>query len=210
MTPIDSLRSELRALTAEVRSIVSEKLPALLFGWTLTSKSSAMGAADEVQTADDDTNKGQRPVRRIEPFGLRSRTPSKMRALWLRLGASNVVFLGIAPSQGYGPSDLEDGEVAIYNVSKALQRFWKTGKITIDADSGQDIVLNGGTKKVARVTDPVRIGTLAGSTPVGGGAVTFVFTPVDADGTPGTPVTSVTANIAGIISNAGGAPNVKA
>lgn len=179
MTPIDALREEVRQLRAALREIVSERLPSLLFGWTLTSKSSAMGGGDAVQTADDDSGKGQRPVRRVEPFGLRSRAPSKLRALWIRLGASNVVFIGVAPSKGYGPTDLEDGEVAVYNLKKALIRLWKTGKITVDAESGQDVVINGGTAKVSRVGDTVDIGTFS-FTPSSGTGVTagqLVWTP---------------------------------
>ena len=150
MTPIDSLRAEVAALRAELAAL---KAQAVAPQWTLTSRSSAMGAADQVQTADDDKNRGQRPVSRLEPFGLRYRAPSKLRSFSLRIGTSNVVFIGIQPSKGYGPTDVDDGEVALYNITKAIVRLWKSGKVTLDADSGQDVVVNGGTAKVARVGD---------------------------------------------------------
>jgi hypothetical protein len=70
------------------------------------------------------------------------------------------------------------------------------------------VVINGGTLKVARVTDPVRIGTLtavAGPYPV-----TFTTTLQDADGVPGAPVVGPTATLSGVISNAGGAARTKA
>ena len=134
-----------------------EQLPLSLFGWTLTAKSSAMGDADTVQTSD--TTEGQRPGRRLEPWGHRGRPPGKVRSFWVRFGTSNVIFLGVAPSKGYGPSDLEDGETAVYNATKALVRLWKTGRITMAADNapveieGQNVVVNGGTKAVSRVGD---------------------------------------------------------
>jgi phage gp45-like len=84
-----------------------------------------------------------------------SRPPARLRSLWLRLGSSNVVFIGIAPTQGYGPQDLDVGETAIYNAAKTLVRLWKNGKLTLDSDASQsaDVVVNGGTQPVARKTD---------------------------------------------------------
>jgi hypothetical protein len=62
--------------------------------------------------------------------------------------------------------------------------------------------------KVARATDPVRVGTITGT--AGPYPVTFVTTLVDADGAPVSTVTGPTATLSGVVSNAGGAPNVKA
>lgn len=64
-------------------------------------------------------------------------------------------------------------------------------------------------KKIAKVSDPVNVGFLSGTTPAG--PVSFVFTPQNADGTvppPGPPPFTVAINA--VISNAGGAPDVKA
>jgi len=127
-----------------------EQLPSLLFGWTLTAKSTSLGDGDQMQTGDG--SKSQRPARRIEPWGHRGRPPAKVRSFWIRIGGSNVLHIGIGPGKGYGPQDLDDGESAVYNVTKALVRLWKSGKLTIDSD-GDDVVVNDGTKKVARVDD---------------------------------------------------------
>jgi phage gp45-like len=152
---------EVGRLRAELLSYIDRRI-SQIFGWTLSAKASSLGDNDAVETADDDIDqathqKSQRPVTRVSPFGVGSRPPAKLRSLWLRLGASNVVFIGIAPTQGYGPQDLDDGETAIYNVSKALLRLWKAGKITLDSDTGaaepQDVVVNGGTLPVARKSD---------------------------------------------------------
>jgi phage gp45-like len=124
-----------------------EQLPFRMIGWTLSAKSSAVGDDDEVETGDGDDS--QRPVRRIEPFGVRSRPPSKVRTLQLRLGSSTTLFLGVASTNGYGPTDLDDGDTALYNAHAAEVRC-----------KGDDVVVNGGTKKVARVDDTAKAGTL--------------------------------------------------
>lgn len=182
-------------LRREIISRVEWKI-ANLFGWTTTTNSSAMGDADQVGL--EDGVDGQRPARRVEPWGHRGRPPSKVRSLTLRLGSSNVFFLGVATNTGYGPDDLEDGETALYCSKEDTEiRLKQAGGIDVDAASGQDVTVNGGSLKVARRTDPVRVGTLAGTN--GGGAVTFTFTPLDADGVPGTPVVGATVTIAGVI-----------
>lgn len=113
-----------------------------------------------------------------------------------------------APAQG-----VETGETRLYGVNGstndgALIRIRASGRIEITTESGQDLVLNAGTLKVARVTDPVRVGTLVGT--AGPYPVNFTFTPLDASGTPGTPSTGLSVTLSGVISNAGGAANVKA
>ena len=194
-------------LRAELRSYIDQRL-ATLFGFTLIASSSPVGDADEVQTGDQpvsapeaDISPGtitQRTVRRIEPWGVRGRPPSKVRALWLKWGSSNVVFLGTAVNKGYGPGDLEEGEFSLYCSKSGTEiRLDKDGNIKINAASNQDVIVNGGNLKVARRTDPVRIGTLAGVSP--SGAVTFTFVPQDADGVPGAPVVGATVTLAGVI-----------
>jgi hypothetical protein len=156
MTPIDSLRSEVAALRAELKMLREQ---AVAPQWTLTSRSSAMGAADEVQTGDDADSDSQRPVSRLEPFGLRYRAPSKLRSFSLRIGSSNVVFLGIQPSKGYGPTDLQDGEVALYcSAAGALVRLDKDGNVIVTPSAGKEIRLGGTAHKV--VLDSV-LGALA-------------------------------------------------
>ncbi len=154
-------QAEIAALRRAIVTIIDRRINGL-FGWTLTSNASAMGDSDQVQTGDEpvDGKQTQRPVRRIEQFGLRSRPPAKIRSLWLRLGSSNVLFLGIAPTKGYGPTDLADGETAVY--SKAVEKGMHLdtdGNNNINAASSKDVVVNGGTKKVARVDDLVIAGT---------------------------------------------------
>ncbi len=119
-----------------------EQIPSSLFGWTLTAKSSPMGDADEVRV--DDEGKGQRPSRRIEPWGHRGRSPSGVRSFWIRLGSSNVLFMGVAPSKGYGPSDLEDGETALYSaeVEKGVH-LTEDGDNKLASKTGKTVQVNG-------------------------------------------------------------------
>jgi phage gp45-like len=123
-------------------------------------------------------------VRRLEHWGLRGRPPARgIRSFWIRIGASNVVVVGIGGTGGYGPGDLDEGETALFNITNALVRLWKTGKVTINADTA-DVVVNDGTLAVARETDPVQM------TPIlGGGALALWMQQVEGyinSATPGT------------------------
>jgi hypothetical protein len=149
--------ASMAALRREVADMV-EAAVARIFVSTLFAKSSEIGNADAVQSSDENDpgqeQPGQRPVSRVEPFGFRSRPTSKVRGLALRLGRSNVLFLGILPTEGYGPQDLKDGETSLY--SAAVERgvhLDEDGNNNINAADSKDVVVNGGTKQVARVDD---------------------------------------------------------
>ncbi len=107
---------------------------------------------------------------------------------------------------------LDEGEAAVYSPSRPLCRIWldKNGALHIDAESGQDIILNGGTLRVARASDTTDMGSWA-HTPASGAGVTpcsLVYTPPGG----GSPVTfnSSPTHIGGKIATATGAANVKA
>jgi len=141
-----SWAGEIAKLRREVTTQIDNTV-ARLFGWTLTSSSSSMGDKDSVQTGDEpdsEGKQGQRPVRRIEPWGLRTRPPAKVRSLWLRLGSSNVVFLGIAPTTAYGPDSIEEGETAMYCSAGGTEvRLDKDGNVKITSASGKLVTVNG-------------------------------------------------------------------
>lgn len=84
------------------------------------------------------------------------------------------------------------------------------GKVEITAKSGADVVINGGSLKAARVSDPLAVGTLTGQ--AGPFPVVFAYVPMTSAAgvdVPGVPQAGPTVNLGGIISNGGGAPNVK-
>ncbi len=158
-------------LRQELRAFVLDSV-ARLFVWTTTANSSALGKEDAVSTGDDDPNKGQRPVRRLEPFGVRSRPPAKQRSLSLRLGSSTVIYLGVASDGGYGPGDLEDGELAIFskNVPKALHAK-DSGDVALASKDGQVVSVNGTDYALPKWDDYIAaentfVDTVAAITPI--------------------------------------------
>lgn len=125
-----------------------------LFGWTLTSNASSMGDQDQVKNSDDDDSGGQRPVRRIEPWGLRGVPVAKVRSFWVRLGSSNTLFIGIAPNKGYGPTDLDNGEVCLYS-DQVERGVWltKDGDTKLAAKSGRKVQVGGDTYAMPKWDD---------------------------------------------------------
>lgn len=191
----------------ELEALIERRITGL-FGYTLVSTASSIGEGDAVEGSDDanqlpsQEQRGQRPVTRIDPFGFRSRPPKGVRALWLRLGSSNIVFLGIAPTEKYGPQDLGVGDSAIYSTADgAVIKIDSDGKITIVSSTGQkvtidgdgDVVVNGGTQKVARVDDSVNAGSVTATTQITGEAIVFQYTTAGGVG----PVGGTTMNMTG-------------
>lgn len=120
--------------------------------------SSADGHGEEVrgQTLPDEPEY-QILVRRMGPFGFRGRAPAGVEVLVIQPGASATSGVAIAQeSAGYGPSDLDEGESAMYGfLPDARIKISALGKITIDASAAVDVQVNGGSKSVARVDDLV-------------------------------------------------------
>lgn len=101
-------------------------------------------------------------VRRVQHFGFRSRPPKDVWTVRLATtgGATNNVTVG-EDSTRYGPSDLDDGEVALFNSVSGLEvRFDGNGNINAQSAPGQLINLQGGDRGVARLNDSVDCGTL--------------------------------------------------
>ena len=99
-------------------------------------------------------------------------------------------------------------KVGLFVKKYVLRLESKDEAVEIQAGTGKDIVLNAGTKKVARVSDAVFVGTLAVT---GAPGTTLTFTPYNSDGTPGTPIGPLpTVTIQAVISDYVGADHVKA
>ena len=150
---------------SEIRDFVYQAV-----GWVVSysrvAKSSAGGNDDEVEgRSEPDEPSYQIPVRRLWPFGLRSRPPAGVEAVIVLVngGATRAVMVG-AESAKYGPSDLAEGEAALYGATAAVIRIWTDGRITIDGD-GADVVVNGGGAKVHRVGDHGDAGTISFTAP---------------------------------------------
>lgn len=170
-----------------------------------------VGVGDE---GDDTTAERVSACEVVQPLGLTAvPVPSAdTEALVARVGDRPVVLAVL--DKGRSAQAAEMGETRLYGAGdsnhNAVVRIRAAGQVEVTSQSGTDVVLNGGSLKVARVSDAVLVGTLAGVAPPGGGAVTFTFTPFDASGAPGTPVVNATVTIAAVIANSGGATRVKA
>ena len=143
----------------------------------ILAKSSADGHDDalEGRVADDEPDY-QIPVRRLWPFGMRSRPPAGVEVVVVYPDGSPVSGVEVgAESSKYGPSDLEEGEAAVYcSAGGTIIKLDKDGNITIDAASGKDVIVNGGNAKVARVDDTTDNGTLVFNPGSGGASLSFV------------------------------------
>lgn len=157
----------------------------------------------------------------VQPLGVIARpvVTQTTEAVGVRRGDEMVLLFVL--DKGRSAQDVEEGETRLYGAGASNQTTVvrllpdggieitsaNNGNVTVNANGTGEVVVNGGTLKVARVTDPVRVGTLVGT--AGPYPVNFTFTPQDANGTPGTPSTGPTVTLAGVVSNAGGAARFK-
>jgi len=136
--------------------------------------------------ADDSAERGD-AVEVMQPAGLMSSPTitSTTEACFVRHGDRQVA-LGLL-DKGAAAQSVEGGETRVYGVggnnSGTVIRIRANGDIEITATGAQSIILNGGTLKIARDTDPVsvqltalQIGTIiapAGGGPCTGGPITL-------------------------------------
>jgi len=173
----------------------------------------AEGADDTAERIDD--------CEVAQPSGLMAlpALTATSEAFCVRRGDELVALFLI--DKGAAAQAVESGETRLYGVGASnaatVIRLRADGSIDITsaangavrvtANGTGDVVVNGGSLKVARVTDPVRVGTLTGT--AGPYPLALTFTPLDADGVPGTPSVGPTVTLAGVVSNAGGAARFK-
>lgn len=141
---------------------------------TLASLSDRFGYG-KVAGPQEDPSQGDKsaaqPVRFMQWFGFRSSPVVKGGECVVvapRGGPSNAVALA-ADNLSVGPTDLKEGEAAMYGKAGQVLRQAEDGSTKIDAASGKDVVVNGGTATVAREGDEadggalsVQIATVAG------------------------------------------------
>ncbi len=173
--------------------------------------------------AEGDDNDAERfdDVEVVQPLGVVASPilTDTTQAVAVRHGDELVALFIV--DKGRSAQSVESGETRIYGAGTNNQTTVirlrasgaieitsaNNGAINITANGTGDVVVNGGSLKLARVTDPVRVGTLAGT--AGPYPVNFTFTPLDADGVAGTPVVGLTPTLSGVVSNAGGASRAK-
>jgi phage gp45-like len=157
---IAELRRELRAWV--------QALIARMFLYTLTAVASSIGNADAVESADpgrdpdapDDEKKSQRKLVRVQPFGFNSVPPKGIRGLSIWMSKSNGWFIGIGPTKSYGMQNCAQGETELYCSANGTRVYLdKNGVVHVDASTGQDVIVNGGSAQVGRVGDAVSVAT---------------------------------------------------
>lgn len=196
-----------------------------LVTYRITARSSSDGQDDAVEgppVAVPGQQRRSEGVRRMFPWGYDARPPAGAEGVAVAPMGGSQSFLVGADHPQHKP-DFDDSEWSTI-MHNEVAGTWvklradggvrvegkggkvevtKDGKITVDAAQNQDVVVNSGTLKVARDTDPVAIGTVTALAPAGGGSVAFIFTP--AGGNPGPSGTTLT--LSGKIS--GGAAHFK-
>ncbi len=126
----------------------------------------------------------QQPVRFMQWFGFRSRPVVKQGESIVvapRGGTSNAVAI-CADNLAHGPTDLAEGESVMFSSGGSTIRQDTAGKVTVDAKAPSDVVVNGGTRKVARVQDEVGSGVLTSQVVTVGMVKTVTLIYTDPDG----------------------------
>lgn len=152
--------------------------------FTKTSANSTDGQKDGAEgwPADGDGDQAQLPTRRMEPWGVHGRPPAGILQVLARAmaGASQNLGLGIWTGS-HGRQNLATGETQLYCSADGCE-VWldKDGNVHINAATGKDVIVNGGSAKVARVGDHSgnhnHTATFVLTAPAGGGAVTGSIT----------------------------------
>jgi phage gp45-like len=159
-----NLHETLRAWRAEVIEIARE-LAASMIAFSRYSLSTASGGGDKVEGHQPE-GPGEEgydlDARRVAHFGFRSRPPKGVWAVWLAVGGGSTNGVVVAEdSDRHGPSDLEDGEVALYCAAEGVEiRLDKDGNILIRAAAGKVVKLQDGDKGAARKDDQVTASSL--------------------------------------------------
>lgn len=156
------------------------------------------------QTGDDDGAENFSDEEVLHPLGFASRPvcTEHTEAIALRVGDQQYVMFVVDKGAALF-TDLEEGETRISGAKEttAVIRIRSDGSIEITPAAGTDIVLNGGTLKVARQTDGVNKSTPLG---VWMGQVEIALNVL----APGA-VTPLSTTFTGIGEIAGGASHVK-
>jgi phage gp45-like len=143
---------EISNAVRELRGYLDRRL-IQLFSYTMTAKASAIGDSDAVESSDESNDqppgspvpKGEKAPVRVQPFGFNGVPPAKLRGLVLRLGTSNLFFIGIGPQQKYGPQSLNTGEVAVFNAFGAQIVLLNDGSIQVTPHGAGTAQLGGAT-----------------------------------------------------------------
>ena len=139
-------------------------------------------------TGDDENAETNEDCECIQPLGLCARpVPDEDTEALVYVDGDERVIIGLVHKTS-SLHTVEEGAAELYSPKEptCVMKMRADGKIEVTAKSGQDIVLNAGDKRIARMTDNVNVCTIAATAGPYPAAITI--TPILADGTPGTPV----------------------
>ena len=178
---------EIRQLREEFNDRLDARVASLV-RMSQVALSTASGDGDAVQgneTTSEEVQGGyQYEVRRLWPFGIRSRPPANVDAVVVHAfgGPTNGIMVG-AESPEYGPSDLAEGETAIYcKAANAVIKFDKDGNITVTAAPDKSVTVQASGTGAVNVSATTATGAVnLGPLPV---AQVLVFGSLDSLGVP--------------------------
>ena len=132
-------------------------------------------------------------VERFQNYGVTSVPFGDAEALVLCVGGRREHAIVVAvDDRRYRLKDLAAGETALYTRFGSKVLLKANGDVEVTPKSGQDIKLAAGSKKVARLGDTTKNGSLSGTVMVAGAPVSVLFTYTGPDGIPGSPNASAT------------------
>lgn len=203
---MNRVNDELRRVREMMREIAGH-----VASYSKVTATSALGDDDAVAHYQSDTDEpsNDNRVRRVASWGIAGRPMPGVIALAIRVLASGAqgVMAGISTNR-YGRQDLKAGETQIYNKVSGCEVFLdENGALRINAAAGQDVIINGGTLKIARDTDAVNVGTWTHVPASGAGVTPCSLTYTPPGGAP-TPIVAPGVAVTGKIN--GGAAHGKA
>jgi len=147
MSTTAEIYRRIAAAERKFRDVIDRAI-AGIFVYTNTTSSSNIGDSDAVESSDDGVDpetlqKGQRPATRVLPYGFSSRQPKGLRGLGLRLGSSNLLFIGIAPTEKMGPQDLNIGDASVWSSGGSTVRVNADGSVHVADKGGATLVMDG-------------------------------------------------------------------
>jgi len=133
-----------------------------LVKFSTVTRSTSVGTADG-GSGPPSTQSYQLDIRRMQHFGFRSVPPAGTRQILVHPEAGSTQAVSVAEDdQHAGPGSLANGETSLYSkANSAVLIADKDGHTKITSSGSSNVVLNGGSLKVARDTDPTGSGTLA-------------------------------------------------
>lgn len=186
---------------AELYTVINQWWASKLLQTRISKPGTGHNTADTVRLADGDGTDPDEayPYTRLEQFGDVCCPPSDSHCIVFAKGEDGVVmslaastrpttdkpgdrglYCDVAGNLVYlhGSQSATPEQIDIVHKTGSAEKFKQDGSITVDSATGKDVVVNAGTKEVARKGDSVQSGQLSVTvaTIAGGQQVNLVYT----------------------------------